>query len=315
MSKNLRIAVIGAVGSTETTLRTLIEIGRVPLMLLTLPVEMRRRHSDFVELGELAESAGIQVRWVQDVNDLSVLGYLSELSLDLLVVVGWSRICGPELRGMARLGSLGYHPTLLPIMRGRAALAWTILLDARRTGGTLFWLDDGMDTGDIAAQAGFDLSGDENVQQLMDLQMETLATMIPPLFAQLSSGERPARPQKNNDATYTAVRRPADGQIDWNLPADQIERLVRAVTRPYPGAFTAYGNRTLRIWCSRVVHYPNWHAQPGQIFTHDVGGVPVVRCGNRTDLALLEYQVESTEQHEVGYQAAISGQPRLGISR
>ena len=62
-----------------------------------------------------------------------------------------------------------------------------------------------------------------------------------------------------------AVRRPADGEIDWTRSADEIERLVRAVTRPYPGAFTWLRGRELAVWAARVVRYPQWTAQSGQV--------------------------------------------------
>ena len=305
---SLTIVVVGAVWSTEVALRALAAAAPVPALLLTLPVEKQSRHSDFVDLGPVADELGVPMRRVLDVNSEEVLESLREIAPDIILVIGWSRICGAEFRAAARIGTLGYHPTLLPKLRGRAALAWTILLGLDRTGGTLFWLDEGVDSGAIAAQQPFALPQDVTLERLIDLHKEAIEAMIPPLFDRLATGQVPADPQDHGQATYVAVRRPADGEIDWS-GADEIERLVRAVSRPYPGAFSFHSGQRLVIWASRVVRYPEWLAQEGQVFTY-ADGVPIVRCGGGTDLALTEFELES--DGETGKKASIKGQPRLG---
>lgn len=307
---SLRIGLVGAVWSTEVALRALAAAGHRPVRLFTLPVEKRSRHSDFVDLGGPADELGVPVTRVDDVNRPDVLDELRALALDILLVVGWSRICGPEFRRLARLGTLGYHPTLLPKMRGRAALAWTILLAPERGGATLFWLDEGVDSGPIAAQESFPLDPNVTLPGLIDLHRDALARMIPPLFASLAAGEIPSRVQDHGDATYLAVRRPSHGEIGWSRTAGEIERLVRATSRPYPGAFTLLGGRKLLIWSARVVRRPEWVAQTGQVFTID-DGAPVVRCGGDTDLALLDYELADGEA-EGEARKLLARQPVLG---
>ncbi len=309
----LRIALVGAVHSTEVALRAVAECGHSPVMLFTLPLEKQRRHSDFVDLGPLAEALGAPLVRVDDVNSPEAVAALREAAPDLLLVIGWSRLCGAEFRSVARLGTLGYHPTLLPKMRGRAALAWTILLDLRRSGGTLFWMDEGVDSGDIAAQEAFDIPPGTTLAGLIELQLAAQARMIPGLFEKLDSGLRPARAQDHREATYLAIRRPADGEIDWNLGADEIERLVRAVTRPFPGAFTRLGERELVVWAARIAHHPEWHALVGQVFTYEEGA-PVVRCGGGTDLVLTDYEFRPAPGADP-VPAALRGQPRFRMSR
>jgi methionyl-tRNA formyltransferase len=309
----LRVAIVGAVGSTEVALRALAGCGQTPVLLFTLPLEKQARHSDFVDLGPLAAELGVPVRRVDDVNGPEAVAALRSAEPDILLVIGWSRLCGAEFREVARLGTLGYHPTLLPKMRGRAALAWTILLGLDRTGGSLFWMDEGVDSGAIAAQEAFDLPSGTTLGELLHLQLEAIGRMIPPLFEQLAQGVRPAREQDHSQATYLAIRRPADGEIDWNESAESIERLVRAVSRPFPGAFSRLGEREVAIWSARVVHYPQWHAMIGQVFTYE-DGTPVVRCGGGTELALTDYEFRPA-QDGAPVPAAIKGQPRFRMSR
>lgn len=300
----IRIGLLGAVGSTEAALQGLVEAGHSPAVVLTLPRDQAARHSDFVDLRPMAARAGAPVAEVSDVNDDDILSMLQSLELDLLMVIGWSRMCGPRFRATARLGALGYHPTLLPAMRGRAALAWTLLLDVRRTGGTLFWLTDEVDAGDIAAQRAFDLAGTERLQDLMDSQYGVLAQMVAELAVQLEGGERPARPQQHEDATYVAHRTPDDGRIDWSSSAIDIERLVRAVSAPYPGAFTFWRGERLIVHAAAVTARPDWHAQVGQVFAY-ARAHPIVRCGSG-DLVLLDYDTADKR--------VLRGQPRLGIT-
>jgi methionyl-tRNA formyltransferase len=306
---SLRIGIVGAVRSTETALATLAAAGHTPAVLVTLPVEKQARHSDFVDLGPLADQLGVAVLRAGDVNTPAVLEELARFELDVLFVVGWSRICGPGFRALARVGALGYHPTLLPKMRGRAALAWTIILGLERTGATVFWLDEGVDSGDIAAQEEFEIPPYATVSELYDLHLEALRRMLPPLFAQLAAGEIPSQVQDHRAATYLAVRRPAHGEIRWSEEAAAIERLVRGVSRPYPGAFTTLAGRKLLIWSAKVVAFPNWHAQVGQAFAIE-DGAPVVRCGAGTDLALLDFELEDAADPPP--LKLLRGQPVLG---
>lgn len=310
---SLRIALVGAVRSTEVALRALAASGHAPALVFTLPLEKQGRHSDFVDLGPLAETLGVPLVRVDDVNSAEAVSALRAAEPDLLMVIGWSRICGAEFRAAAGLGTLGYHPTLLPKMRGRAALAWTILLDLERTGGTLFWMDEGVDSGPIAAQQEFDIPAGTTLLGLIELHLSALEAMIPPLLDRIDSGAIPSRPQDHSQATYLAVRRPADGEIDWTLTAAEIERLVRAVTRPFPGAFSRLGEREVVIWAARPVRYPQWFASVGQVFTYE-DGAPVVRCGGGTDLALTDYEFRPGPDGDA-VPAAIKGQPRFRMSR
>jgi methionyl-tRNA formyltransferase len=310
---NVRLALVGAVQSTERALQTLARMANLPLLVLTLPPEKSARHSDYVDLHPLAGTLGVPVIDVTDVNNPEVRERLSGLELDVIMVIGWSRICGPEFVAIPRLGTLGFHPTLLPSMRGRAALAWTILLGLRETGATFFWIDEGVDSGPIAAQRRIPLTGSEALRELMDRQLDALEWMLSDLLKQFSRGERPALQQDESRATFLALRRAEDGEIDWSQPAPAIERLIRAVSKPYPGAFTHLGRRKLTIWSARVASYPEWFALLGQVFVVDRDG-PVVRCGDGNALVLLEFDLEEL----VGGAkppSAFAGQPRLGRDR
>lgn len=302
-----RIVLIGAVESTAVALRAMCNTGVPPALAVSLPLDRNAAHSDFVDLGPLCAEHGIPLLREADVNSEAALARVAQVEPDYIFVIGWSRLVDETFRGLAKRGVIGYHPTLLPAMRGRAALAWTILLNVRETGGTLFWIDDGVDTGPIAVQTRFPIETDIYLGDLLDRQMAALAPMVAELVQKLRDGKEPRHEQDHSHATYLAIRRADDGRIDWNQNADDIARLVRAVARPYPGAFSHLGGRRVTIWRARSERHPEWHALTGQIFTYDQG-MPIVRCGDGGSLVIEEYEIAQDDNQG---SARLTGQRRF----
>ena len=308
---SLRVVLIGAVDSTRVTLDALIRAECTPALLITLPIERASLHSDFVDLAAIAYRYGIPVLKTANVNQDDIIAQVQAIRPDFLFVVGWSRLVGKRLCACASKGVLGYHPAPLPKGRGRSALSWTILLGMRETAGTLFWIDEGVDTGPIAAQAYFPLSPRVDLPELYTQHMEALTRMLPDLLADLKAGRMTAVIQDESQASYFAQRRPEDGRIDWSVDAERIDRLVRAVTRPYPGAFTSFDGGRIMIWRGEPVDLPQWHAQVGQIFLIQDDKF-YVRCGAGSSYRVDEYELFT----DAGAPAsAIKGQLRLGETR
>lgn len=303
-----RIVLIGAVESTQVAFEALLRSGCKLELLISLPVDRSSIHSDFVDLAALAASHDVPFIAAGNVNAAPIVEQIRQLQPDYIFVIGWSRLVGAELRGCAGKGVLGYHPAPLPKGRGRSALAWTILLDMQETAGSLFWIDEGVDAGPIAAQQYFAIPAQTSLPQLMDLHMRALGDMLEKLLSQLAAGEIPAVVQDAGQATYFALRRPEDGLIDWSQSAEALDRLVRSLARPYPGAFTYYGGRRMIIWRGQPVDAPEWHAQTGQVF-QIVDDSLMVRCGDGSSYRIDEYEVMIEPGEAL---VRLKGQPRLG---
>lgn len=303
-----RVVLIGAVDSTRVAFEALIAAQFSLDLVITLPVDRSGAHSDYVDMQVLAEAHGVPVVATANVNSDAVIERVRSLRPDFIFVIGWSRLVGERLQSCAARGVLGFHPAPLPKGRGRSALAWTILLGMRETAGTLFWIDEGVDSGAIATQSAFALSPRVDLPELYAQHIDALRGMFPGLLAQLKAGEMPALVQNESHATHFALRRPEDGLIDWNDSATRIDRLVRAVTRPYPGAFTTHAGRQVMIWRGEPVEAPEWHAQVGQVFLIKDGAL-YVRCGGDTSFRIDEYEILGGEE---GQLAVLKGQPRLG---
>ncbi|HBK91291.1 MAG TPA: methionyl-tRNA formyltransferase, partial [Parvularcula sp.] len=149
----MKAIVVGAVESTRVTLKALADNPRWTVSaVVTLPASLAGRHSDFVDLEPDARACGAKLIAAPNSNAPDVIEAVRAARADYAFVIGWSQICKPEFRAAAGGQVIGYHPAALPRLRGRAVIPWTILLDERITGSTLFWIDDGVDSGPILAQ-------------------------------------------------------------------------------------------------------------------------------------------------------------------
>jgi methionyl-tRNA formyltransferase len=275
----MRIALLGTVESTAVALRELVAGGRPPAALLTLDPGRSARHSDYVDLVPEARRLGVPTVAVPTARSAEVVDQLRSNELDLLLVVGWSEILPSEVLEAARHGAIGYHPSALPEMRGRAVIPWTILLGLAETGSTMFWLTAGLDDGEIAYQRSFQVAARETSTGLYGKHMEALAGMVRELTQAPGVDAIPRRSQEGVPS-FCAQRRPVDGLLDWTVDADAVDRMVRASTRPYPGArsFLTRGDVEVLLWACTPVD-PPYHGLPGQVVALE-GGRPLVTCGS-----------------------------------
>lgn len=286
----MRIGLLGAVESTRVALDVLVRRGASPVWVGSLPLDRCKRHSDFVDIGAIARVYGLPWEPIVKINDPVSVRSLAEADLDLLLIIGWSQLVGPDVRAVAP-AVLGFHPSLLPVNRGRGVIPWTILQDQRRAGATLFFIDEGMDTGDIAFQMPIAVDESETARTLYDKVLRALSELLGELIETVPRAI-PRAPQDHRLATVCGQRLPEDGRVDWTLPAREIWRLVRASGRPYPGAFTTIRGTLVRLWAASLTELGSrYWAVPGQVITISDGAM-VVMCGERSAICVDEYEFE-----------------------
>ncbi|WP_336968781.1 methionyl-tRNA formyltransferase [Sphingobium aromaticiconvertens] len=290
----MRAAIIGAVESTQVGLEA---VGRAQgweaALVLTLHAELAARHSDFVDLAPVAAQVGARLYKVRNVNDPDALEQLRAAAPDVILVIGWSQICGEGVSACAPGRIIGYHPAALPRLRGRAVIPWTILNREPITAGSLFWIDEGVDTGAILDQYFFHVGSMETAEGLYAKHMQALALMLDRTLPAIAAGRERHDPQDEALATWAARRTAEDGRIDWTARAQDIALLVRAVGRPYPGAFTmagkdGAGQDRLVIWSAKAIDGTGHHAKAGQVVTRHGDGFAVM-CGDGNLLDITEW--------------------------
>jgi methionyl-tRNA formyltransferase len=305
----MRIILVGAVESTRVAFQTMAREGLPPVALVTLPHSRSGRHSDYVALQPLAAELSIPVIATADVNQPKALVDMRALDPDYIFVIGWSQICREQFRSIPRLGCIGFHPAPLPENRGRAVIPWTILQRRAETGSTIFWLDDGVDSGDILAQSKFPVSQSETAITLYRKHLQALEQLLTQALSSLRQGKAPCIAQDHSRASYCAKRTAADGWIDWNQSADSVWTLIRAVGRPYPGAFTFMQGRKMIVWEAELIGTEPFWGLPGQVQVIRGGGA-LVQCGDRGHVLLTKVQVQA--EPEMGAGGRLKVHERLG---
>ena len=304
----MKAAIVGCVGSTALAAEVLARAPEWSLeLVVTLELAAAERHSDFVDLAGIAEHSGASLFRTLNSNSPECLEQIAAADVDFIFVIGWSQICRAEFMELKPDRIIGYHPAALPRMRGRAALPWTILLQEAITAGSLMWLGDDVDNGDLIDQHYFHVAADETAETLYAKHQSALEKMLERSLPKLANGELPREPQDPRYATYAAKRIPADGLIDWKRSADEIERLVRAVGKPYPCAFTFDGER--RVTIRRGKAAPDngiYHAMAGQIVERSQDRF-MVMTGN----GLLSVEEWETVSGKMPRQHAVLGREML----
>jgi methionyl-tRNA formyltransferase len=171
---------------------------------------------------------------------------------DIGLTVGFRFLLAPTTLHVPGHGWLNLHSSLLPAYRGRAPVNWAILEGERELGATLHVIDEGVDTGDVVYQERFELADDEDVADALRKLDVAYTRLIEKALAAARQGQLPRTPMPAGETRVWPRRTPDDGEIDWNRPAAEIVRLVRAVAPPYPGAFTRIPGRRLYVYKARV---------------------------------------------------------------
>jgi UDP-4-amino-4-deoxy-L-arabinose formyltransferase/UDP-glucuronic acid dehydrogenase (UDP-4-keto-hexauronic acid decarboxylating) len=202
----------------------------------------------FGSVAELGAQRGIPVFAPDDINHPLWVGRIRELEPEILFSFYYRKLVDQAVLDVPPRGCLNLHGSLLPKYRGCAPANWAILNGETETGVTLHYMTARPDAGDIVCQRKVPIAPSDNARtlnlKLVDAAKQMLAECLPSIRA----GDAPRTPQEDEEATYFGRRSPADGAIDWNQSAAQIANLVRAVTRPYPGAFTYAKSNKIIVW-------------------------------------------------------------------
>lgn len=233
----------------------------------------RRRELKSPAVKQWADERGIPVVQPVRPGEPEIVERVREISPDAIVTAAYGRIVPPALLRIPRIGAFNVHASLLPRHRGAAPIARAIMEGDAQTGVTVMWMDEGMDTGDIALQHGEQILPDDTAGTLEIRLTTSNARALEGALALASEGRCPRTPQDGARATYARPLSRADERIDWTKTAVDIDRQVRALS-PAPGAFTTTPTGPIKIWAGRWV---SGSGQPGCVEVRD--GHLTVACG------------------------------------
>lgn len=304
----MRIVCIGQAAFGEAVLRKLTERGEEVVAVYAPPDSAGRRNP----LKELAVQTGIPIFQPRSMRVPEVYEEYTRLKPDLNVMAFVTSILPDSILDYPSMGTIQYHPSLLPKHRGGSAINWAIINGETKTGITIFWPDEGIDTGPVLLQKEVEISPDDTVgslyfEKLFPLGVEALVEAIELIKKEMA----PRIPQDESQATYEGLCTEKEAIIDWCAPIGTVYDLIRG-TNPQPGATTYFRGQKLKIFDARPIH-GTVGGPPGQIA--DIGADGFVVLLKRGAILVHKVQMNKSPKAkaaEFAGQAGVAPGDRLG---
>lgn len=221
-------------------------------LAITLNDDSARLKSGRVYLDDFCTKHAVPLYKAATINDPRIIDAIREANLDYLFIIGWSQIANDDVISAPKYGAIGMHPTLLPEGRGRAAIPWAILKQLEKTGVTAFRLSAQVDKGAVLGQVEIPLRSNIDATELYSEVCDAHVILMNRLLPRLEENNLLELAQSEEGASHWPGRTPADGQIQLDGSVHDAERLIRATTRPYPGAFVNLDKKKYTIWRAKI---------------------------------------------------------------
>lgn len=215
-------------------------IAKYPISaIFTSHPSRKERIADYIDFSTLRrEYPAIPLHFIRTPRDPLVTEKIREYDPALIVVVSWSQIIPGEILDIPARGTVGVHYSLLPARRGGAPFTWALIDGLTKTGLTLFYYDQGTDTGDIIDQIDIEIDREDNIKTLLDKTIIQLPKLMLRNMDAILAGTCQRKKQDESKASVFPARTPLDGEIDWDKSETELHNFIRAQTTPYPCAFS-----------------------------------------------------------------------------
>ena len=261
------------------------------LKVYVLKDEYKNKISDFVKFDDIVDKELLCK--VNNINDYEE--EIANFKADLIFVVGWSQLISKKIVSSAKIGVIGFHPSKLPKDRGRSVLAWQIVEGYEKGCVSMFWIDEGVDSGDIIGQQEYMINYTDTIRDVLDKVYQICLDLLKKYYPLIIEGKFIRIKQDENNATYRRKRNESDGKIDWSKDSRSIYNLIRAICEPYPGAFTLInGKKILVLEAEEIIYDSNYYcdSKEGTI----IGYIPfkgiIIKCGIN-NLLIKKVKVEN----------------------
>jgi methionyl-tRNA formyltransferase len=223
----------------------------------------------------VAREHGLPVMAPTDPGDPQLLRAIRELAPDLTVLAGYGPIVGQTFIDIPRRGCLNLHGGKLPQYRGSSPMNWALINGETGFTISVIQVDRGVDTGPVLAERSFDIGPDDTIADLQDRANAVFPDLLADVVDEVGAGRARPRVQTQEGAGYWPLRFPDDGLIFWDeYTAQQIHNRIRALTDPYPGAFSFFGRQKLRLLRSQMTEVPTF-GEPGRVYRTSANGLLV----------------------------------------
>ncbi|MFC6083094.1 methionyl-tRNA formyltransferase [Sphaerisporangium aureirubrum] len=298
----MRVAMFGYQTWGHRTLRALLDSGHEVVLVVTHPASdhaYERIWDDSV--AELAAKHDVPVLLRQRPDDDELLAALRDAAPDIIVANNWRTWLPPEIFDLPPHGTLNVHDSLLPAYAGFSPLIWALINGEPEVGVTAHRMDAELDAGDIVLQRAVPVGPDDTATDLFHRTVDLIEPIVRESLDLIASGRARWVKQDRSRASFFHKRSVEDSRIDWNWAAEDLERLVRAQSDPYPNAFTYHRGQRIRV-VSAALSRAHYGGTPGRVFIREGDGVVVVagadaRSGRRHGLLVRRVRTDDGAEH------------------
>lgn len=304
----MRIILIGQAAFAEKSLEKLVSNGH-DIAAVYCPLDPPSGKSDPVK--QKAIALGVPVRQHKSLKAPEVRDEFIAYNADLAVLAFVTQIVPPQVFSVPKLGSICFHPSILPKYRGASAINWAIIKGESITGLTIFWVDQGIDTGPILLQKTVaiepdDTTGSVYFNKIFPLGVEAIGEAV----ELIKTGNPPRIVQDESKANYDPICRDEHAQIDWSKPAQEVYNLIRGCD-PQPGAHTSYNGKMMRIFEARL-QLGNNSVAAGQVTAIGAEEITIALNGGTLTVKKARGDGAKVSGAEFAKQAGLSVGDRLG---
>ncbi|MFG3146630.1 methionyl-tRNA formyltransferase [Streptomyces sp. NPDC048243] len=298
----MRVVMFGYQTWGHRTLQALLESDHEVVLAVTHPKSEHAYEKIWDDsVADLAEKHGIPVLLRNRPDDPELLAALRDAEPDIIVANNWRTVLPPEVFDLPPHGTLNVHDSLLPAYAGFSPLIWALINGEREVGVTAHRMNAELDAGDVLLQRAVPVGPADTVTDLFHRTVDLITPVVTESLDLIASGRAHWIPQDRGRASFFHKRSLEDSRIDWTWPAEDLERLVRAQSDPYPNAFTHHRGERLRI-VGASVSRGCYGGTPGRIFIREGDGIVVVagaeaRNGRLRGLLVRRVRTEDGTEH------------------
>ena len=277
-NKDIKVVYMGTPEFAVNALRRIHEEGYDIIGCFTQPDKQKGRSSKLIAppVKVCAEEFGIPVFQPEKIREEEYVEELRSLNPDVIVVASFGQILPESILNIPKYGCINIHASLLPKYRGAAPIEWAVIDGEKETGVTTMYMEKGLDTGDMIEKAVTEIGADETAEELRSRLADMGAELIISTLKNVISGNCSREKQDDSKSNYAVMLKKEMGKVDWNDPADKIERLIRGL-QPWPVVYATLNDKNLKIYAASVEG--DRDGEPGEIVEVTKKNF-VVKCGS-----------------------------------
>jgi len=246
----MKIIIIGGLTNGKILIDYFLKKKNITIeLLITYPEN--HKISRYKKLDRLIKN--YKLKSIYDLNANKYYNLIKNIKPDIIFVIGWSGMIDLKIINLPKLGCIGFHPSKLPFNRGRSVLAWQIEEGETRSAYTAFFMTKKPDAGDLILQQNFKINKDDYINSILNKIDNSLIKMLPKIFFMIKKKKFIRIKQNLNKGSYRKLRDDSNSKISWNESAVNIYNKIRAISKPYPGAYYTQKKTKIRVWKSKIM--------------------------------------------------------------